>query len=209
MSMRGQPFCARSFGSLLLWLAALAVPIPGFAGPVTLFSDLGPGFPGDTPSGFGPIGSFAAITFTTTGAGFLTQISTAMTDVPDGSRTTGLYTNSGNAPGSLIENFTLPVTGNFMVLTVNSVLNPFLSANTQYWFVVSNPANISWYANDENVLGGLWSGSTLSTLTQSFATGAGPGIQLTGISAAPEPSSALLAAIGALAFAASKYRRSR
>ena len=169
-----------------------------------IFSNIGAGFPGDTPA-FHASGSggnlFVGTTFTTSGTGNLLSISTELAANPTSTLSVGLYTNSSGEPGTLLESWSIIVpiyTGSLPPLTTfASVLNPSLSSGTQYWFVVTTTNNtINWAQNDKAVNGGLWSSLTsLSTLSQVVLNSPTPGIQL---DSTPEPVSGLLLATGTL-----------
>jgi len=92
------------------------------------------------------------------------------------------------------------------------VLNPLLSSGTQYWivFTQASPDQVTWFSNNEAVTGGIWSGSTLTSLSHLFQTGATPGIELDSTSI-PEPTSAMLLGLGisSLLFAKKMMRRGR
>jgi hypothetical protein len=116
-----------------------------------------------------------------------------------------LYMDSGGAPGNLLESWSVTLPGLTQLppgTTLTSVLHPSLFAGTQYWFVLtpaSGPGTfVNWNLNDQGVIGGVWAGSSLSSLTKSFATDPTPGIQLTSV---PEPGSAGLFALGSLIIA--------
>jgi hypothetical protein len=77
------------------------------------------------------------------------------------------------------------------------VLNPLLSSGSAYWIVFSQSSGnqITWFSNDESVAGGIWSGNTLTTMSNVFATFDTPGIELDS-AATPEPASAMLLGLG-------------
>lgn len=175
--------------------------MPALLSAGVIYSNVGAGFPGDTP-GF-PASStlFVGTTFTTSGGGNLSSISTDLAANPTSTLGVGLYTNSSGEPGTLLESWSITVpiyTGSLTpVTTFASVLHPLLSSGTQYWFVVSSPNNtINWAQNDKAVNGGLWSSmSSVNTLSQVLPNSPTPGIQLNSI---PEPVSGLLLATGTL-----------
>ena len=193
----------------LIILAALIVPAQAFAG-VVFFSDMGPGFPADAPEGFAPDLPFDGVSFVANTTGVLTQIQVALHAENGNSQSGGWgwYADSGGEPGTLLESLMVPVTGG-EVATVNSVVNPVLTAGDTYWFVLLNPAptSLNWLGNDEGVPGGVWDGSTLTTITGD-PTKAAAAIELTGNgTGVPEPSAAGMLAIGALALLVVKVSR--
>jgi hypothetical protein len=181
----------------------LAVSCIAFCGNMasagTIYSNLGDGLRGYVGYEMNSTSSaFLGTAFTTTGAGVLSDIVihglafTAATPV-----TLGLYTDNTNEPGTLLESWTtttLP-TGDPSPLTIlPSVINPSLSASTQYWVVVSRPSGtIVLWSNDQGVNGGVWAGNSLTNLFHSSIGNPTPGIQLDSV---PEPASATLLCLG-------------
>ncbi|HLW77546.1 MAG TPA: choice-of-anchor R domain-containing protein, partial [Bryobacteraceae bacterium] len=135
--------------------AALAIPASLSAGPVVLFGDIGPGFPGDTPLGHVLRAGFAAVTFMTSAGGSLSQVELGMSAQNPENLTAGLYADSAGEPGTLLESFTIPIPTKVQSTTVSSLLNPVLSASTRYWFVFAPLGGETWFADDQNVLGGI------------------------------------------------------
>jgi hypothetical protein len=171
---------------------ALVVCCPSILSAGTIYSNIGPGFPGDSLNVYildGP--TFAGTAFTTTGAGELATIFLGI-GTTTSPATGGLYTNSSGEPGTLLESWTFsaPNVG-FPSETLTSVAHPFLSSGTQYWFVLKLEIgqNGGWLSNDQAISGGIWLGSTADTLSQMFTNTPTPGIQLTSV---PEPSSRIL-----------------
>ena len=129
----------------------------------------------------------------------------------------GLYTDSGGQPGSLLEDWNVDAPGFPGILTaIPSVQNPFLSADTQYWIVISvttaQKDRLAWYQNNQGITGGLWIGSSLNGLIEAEAGMAIPAIQLnsTTPSAVPEPpSGTLLPALALLWITGATRRRFR
>lgn len=198
----------RRYLGRLIVLAALVVPVHAFA-EVVIFSDFGPGFPGDAPIGFGPIQPFDGVSFVASNTGALTQIQVALRaeDAPF-NQDAALYSDSGGEPGTLLESLSLPVSGT-EIATVNSLVNPVLTAGDTYWFVLLNPTpgSLNWLGNDEGVMGGVWDGSTLTTITGD-PTKPAAAIELTGnATGVPEPSAAGTFALGALALLVFKLHR--
>jgi hypothetical protein len=184
--------------SAVLWM-------PTHAWGSVIYSNISPAFPGDGGSTYGADVGYVGTTFTTTAGGILGQIDLSIVVV--GSPTivpAGLYTNSGDAPDMLLEswNVLVPTSPNSNLLILTSLLNPVLSASTQYWFVFNDgptPATTSWLANDESVPGGIWSGSSsLTGMVHTLADSPAPGIQLL---STPEPGTGVLLGAGCLALA--------
>ncbi len=171
-----------------------------------IYSNIGAGFPGDSPGHYGIDGRiwpFIGTTFTTTAGGELSSIVTDLS-YPSGPMTpftVGLYANASGQPGVSLESWndvTVPGGSSCCppVTTFTSVLHPLLTPGTQYWFVMSLRGKIvDWFENDQGVNGGIWFGSTVDDLSQGFATSATPGIQLDSV---PEPSAGGLLIVGSL-----------
>ncbi len=106
--------------------------------------------------------------------------------------------NGSGAPGSILESFT-NVTTPSGYLTLNSVLDPLLTAGTQYWVCMEPATSTSyngWYFNNQNVLANSaferseWGWSSFGpTKAGTFQVAAVP---------VPEPSTACLLALGAI-----------
>jgi hypothetical protein len=195
----------------LIVLAAFAVPVQLFAG-LVIYSNEGPGFPADSPEGLSPFAGIDGVSFVATNSGTLTQVQVGIqAEISNFNMPASLYTDSGGEPGTLLEGFMVPITTGFQTATVNSVVNPLLTAGQTYWFVIQNPADsdINWITSDEGVLGGLPTGPTLTTLDPEPTT-LQASIALTGNatgSGVPEPSAAVMAVIGAVALAVVKLNR--
>jgi hypothetical protein len=200
------------FTRSLLTLALCTIP----AQCDILYSNIGAGFPTDSAGDYfsSASGNFLATEFTTTGGGNLGSISLSLKAISlpvEG----GLYTYFAGEPGVLLESwsFSTPLGDsefpNPPVTTLTSVLNPFLSPGTPYWFVFtsSSVSEVQWYMNDTGVTGGIWSASTLLTgQSQSSAALLAPGIQL---NTAPEPASFVLLALGCTALIAKRRSRQK
>jgi hypothetical protein len=178
MEIRGRQFGFVLFG--VLSALSLILPRPSIAG--TIYSNLSPGntflINRDYETSFG----FMATTFVTTGQGTLDNILTPVFSL-DSPVTFGLYTNSGDAPGALMESWTAAVPGfPGVLMTLPSIQNPFLAAATQYWFVIALSAaqrnNVAWYQNDEGITGGLWAGNSLDAMLEFVPDSPTPAIQL-------------------------------
>ena len=127
--------------------------------------------------------------------------------------TIGLYTNLSGQPGTLLENWTatFPDELDVPLITLTSVLNPFIAAGTQYWAVVSvDPSGVTWGYNTQGVIGGEWIGFSFADWTNygitDFPT---PAIELDAVSNVPEPISAISLGLGFLAMIALHKRWSR
>jgi hypothetical protein len=173
----------------------------GAASADTLYGDIGAGFPADSPSDYNTAGTFFGTTFTASATGNLGSLEFDAwgTTSPV---TVGLYTSAAGEPGTLLESWsaTVPTGGGFpppAATFLTSVLNPLLSSGSAYWIVFSQSSGnqITWFSNDESVAGGIWSGNTLTTMSNVFATFDTPGIELDS-AATPEPASAMLLGLG-------------
>lgn len=196
---------ARSERFLLLVLAAVGWT-PVYAASI-LYTDIGPGYAGDSTIGYGSPGSFFGTTFTTTAGGSLSEVIVGVGSDTTTMAPAALYTNSGGEPGTLLEswNVTLPFsTGN--TVTLISLLQPVLSANTQYWFVFGPGAEadgVQLTGNDTGILGGPWAGDTLTGLSAESGPGyLTPGIEVIGAASVPEPGTGALIALTSVALAA-------
>jgi PEP-CTERM motif len=129
-----------------------------------------------------------------------------------------LTADNKDAPGSVIESFTLDGTllpvfgGNATPVTVNSILNPTLSSGTFYWITVATDLNnsMAWNLNttgDSNDQAQSSDGGS----TWFSPSGNTPGaFEVDGtLAGVPEPGSALLIGAGLLATYALGRRRSR
>jgi hypothetical protein len=177
---------------VLCWIPAHAA---------TIYSNVGGGFPGDSPISYSTQATFFGSTFTTTSGGNLNTLSLdVLATTSPVTITVGVYANSAGEPGTLLESWsaTIPTTGSPPALTtLTSILNPSLSAATQYWVVLTqaSASQIVWFGNDTSTAGGIWSGSPIGSLSQFFATSAAPGIVLTStVPTVPEPTTWVLLA---------------
>jgi hypothetical protein len=174
-----------------------------FCGPLpagTIYNNLGPGNTWIVNREYDTNFDFMATPFVTTGGGKLDTILAPFFSL-DSPVTLGLYTDSSGHPGALLESWSATVPGFPGVLTTfTSVLNPSLSADTEYWFVVTPPAphQPAWYWNNQGITGGVWAGNALNSLI-SFVPGSPmPAIQLNSV---PEPASGILLGSGLLILA--------
>ena len=139
--------------------------------------------------------SFLGTTFVTTGSGALDTVLTSVFSF-DSPITFGLYTNGNNAPDTLLESWSVPVPGlPGQLFTLNSVLNPVLTADTQYWFVITQtrPEQVAWYENNQGVAGGIFAGNS-GSMIEFLPASPMPAIQLNSTSGGstttvPEPGS--------------------
>lgn len=141
---------------------------------------------------------FMATPFVPTGGGNLEDIVTPIFSL-DPPVTFGLYTDSAGQPGTLLEDWSVSVPGfPAQLVTLTSVQNPLLSADTPYWFVISLTSaqknELAWYQNSQGVDGGIWLGFGLTNLTQFTPGSPTPAIQLnsTAEASTPEPASGIL-----------------
>lgn len=202
-------------GKILLIMLAASVfaPFQALAGAV-LYSNIGPGFAGDTTEGWESGDAYFGTAFTTTAGGTLSEIIIGAGSDVITMDTAGLYADSGGEPGAPLEswNVMLPYgTGNSETLI--SMLNPVLSADTQYWFVFGpGSETVEWVGNDTNVVGSPWSGPTLTTLSggdSSDPTDFSLGIELLAESSVPEPSTGSMIAVACVALVTFRRIRSK
>ena len=173
----------------------------------TLYNNLGPGNTWTINREYDVNSDFMASSFTTSGSGNLLDVSIPLFSLNNPVEL-GLYTDSGGKPGTLLENWSVTAPGFPGILTTfASVQSPFLSAETEYWFVIDVAAdqklNLAWYQNDEGVTGGIWIGNSLDSLIEALPNSPAPAIQLnsTTASTVPEPAGGmgLAAGLGAMA----------
>jgi sugar lactone lactonase YvrE len=177
--------------SIRLFLAISCIAFSSAAASAgVIYSNIGTGFPGDSNGAYNAGVTFEGTSFTTTSAGTLFSLEFVVKGTTS-PVTVGLYTNSGGQPGTLLESWSavVPVGTSFpppAATILTSVVRPSLSAATQYWlvFTQSSEDQVTWFANDEGVAGGIWGGSSITTLSQGFSDAAAPGIQL---NTAPPP----------------------
>jgi hypothetical protein len=180
--------------SSLIVLALGYVPASLSAG--TIYDNLGPSNSFENSGSYAMTNGFLGTTFVTTGGGSLETVLLPLESVAPAFLTMGLFTNLSGQPGKLLESWTVfetnldppPIT------TLVSVFQPTLTSETQYWFVVSpSPSFVIWYQNNRGVTGGVYGGSSLEALPQSFASLSVPAIQVNSV---PEPTSGMLLAVG-------------
>ncbi len=186
------------------------------------FNDFGPGDSFNTNSGCTVSTNSSethqqitsAMQFTSAASGSLTSIELAMSIISGAnSFTVTLNTDSGGLPGAILESFTLtdvPTLGtSFPPEVLTSVVQPTLTAGTNYWINIS-PSDLNsdtWGAWNFNSIGvtGLIAQNGISFGVQTLSAFA------VNVSAVPEPSSlalGLLGAAGALGLGARRVRRS-
>jgi len=166
----------------------------------SIYNNLGPGDTWIINREWDTNFDFMATPFVTTAAGNLGGILTPLFNL-NNPVSLGLYTDSGGKPDSLLEDWNVTAPGFPGVLTtIPSVQNPFLSANTEYWLVISLTSaqknNLAWYQNNQGVTGGIWAGTALGSLIELEPDSPSPAIQLNSItsSAVPEPESRIVIA---------------
>jgi hypothetical protein len=120
------------------------------AGPVTLFSDFGPGGTWSPGPGWtfgcgavcwGNAGLTLAFGFTPNVTANLAEVDTvvqSMFSVPETLLLSVAADSSGN-PGAVLEQFSLPLTLTPAVLTAVSAVHPLLESGEQYWIVYQLP----------------------------------------------------------------------
>jgi hypothetical protein len=140
--------------------------------------------------------------FTASASGNLGQVLLPVADIL-GSLTFGLYTNAGGKPGTLLEqwtNVTVPTSyQNIPLLTLTSELNPYLSEGDDYWFVATSAATIrglQWLPNNEGILGGIWDGTSIDSLTQILSGISAPALEVESTTLTPELDTWILLAAG-------------
>ena len=180
-----------------LTLIFCGVACDAVSGPI-LYSNIGPGYPGDAVAGIATNAAVFGTTFTAVGSGTLGAVLFSLSSAAPGNPvvTASLYSNSGAQPGPLLESWVYTYALGFSVQNLASIAHPTIVAGNSYWFLLqlnpSVPSTLDWDGNDTGVTGGLWAGNTLTSLFNSFNSLAAPGIQLTGVAAVPEPASGVL-----------------
>jgi hypothetical protein len=113
-----------------------------------------------------------------------------------GSVVVELMTNSGGAPGSVIESWTPSIGSTSAMVTVSSAVLPTLKHGTNYWVAVTTTGSleVNWFTTTTNIRGadlflGSWVSSSGSTK---------PAVAVLSF-AAPEPSTGGLASAALLA----------
>jgi hypothetical protein len=171
----------------------------------SLYTNIGSGpFPwGAAFTTESPSSSFSDGTeFFASASGNLGQILLPVADIL-GSVTFGLYTNASGQPGTLLEqwtNVTVPTSyQNIPLLTLTSELNPFLSEGDDYWFVATSAATsrgLQWLPNNEGIPGGIWDGTSITSLTQILSGLSAPAIEVESTTLTPELDTWILLAAG-------------
>jgi hypothetical protein len=195
--------------SICIWTAAIAMPVVSHAD--IMFSNFGAGYTYNTAvgnvvgNGFDGNDYAEADTFTPGVTATFTSLEIALSCVftCTDNFTVALTTNSGDAPSTALESFTVAGSSlgtfgaNNPPIVLNSVLNPVLTAGTQYWIAVSSDLNnsIEWNVNSTG------DASDQAISTDSGATWFSPSGQTPGayevdgtpvVSAVPEPGSIAL-----------------
>lgn len=162
-----------------LAILALLVATPCVAD--TIYNNLGPGNTFLVNREYDTSTAILATTFTATGSGALDTVLLSAFSL-DPAITFGLYANGDNAPGQLLESWNVPVPGlPGQLFTLNSALNPVLTTNTEYWFVITQtrPFQVAWYENNQGVAGGINESSSLNGPFLGFVPGSPiPALQL-------------------------------
>jgi hypothetical protein len=174
---------------LLLLLPFLAVS-PLRAG--IIYSNLGPGNTFNVNAFYDTNFNYMATTFVTSDGGALGDILTPVSSLSS-PVSFGLYTNSGGQPGALLESWNANVPASPGLVDLSSQLNPSLSAQTQYWFLIAlsgaQKEELDWYQNNQGVDGGIYLGNQVNDLTGFVAGSPAPAIQLNSV---PEPATAIM-----------------
>ena len=195
-------------------LNAIVTLVFGVASPClagSIYSNLGPGDSFIINRDFETNFDFMATTFVATGGGVLGDIRTSLFSL-DSPVDLGLYTDSGDKPGALLESWSATVPGFPGILTtITSVQNPLLAAGAQYWFVIAltdaQRNKVAWYQNNQGVAGGVWAGPSLDHMLEFEPDSPAPAIELDSTASAPvpEPTSGVL--VGTLLLFATHLRR--
>jgi hypothetical protein len=226
IDLQGNLFLKKCFSKALL-VCLVASALPAIAPASVLFSNFGAGMSYNTSQG-NPIGNdFAgdnaaqAETFTPTVNATFNSLSLALSCVANCSAkqmfTISLTKNTNDAPGAVVEGFvisssTLGLQGtNNVPFTATSLLDPLLTAGTQYWVTVSSTTAyaISWGDNTTGDTSdqAVSSDGGASWFSPSFMT---PSAYQVNATLVAEPSTGILLAGGLLlGFADRRARRSR
>ncbi len=224
-----------------LLLSALAIYAVVLAGPTAaradiVFTNFGPSFLYDVTEG-NPIGNgqdgttnnyAEGETFTPINDYTLSTIYVALSDAAGSTNTdpliVNLTTDAGDQPGTVLESFTIaPGTlgtlgANNAPIALTSLLNPALTAGTQYWVTVSDALGIDAFIWNQNNSGDSADQAQSSDGGATWLSPSGntPGaFEVDGTLVAtvgaitPEPGSLVLLGSGALAFFGSRWRRLR
>jgi len=193
----------RSIASALVLSAPLILSLLG-ARPLragTIYNNLGPGNTWIINREYDTNLDYMASRLVTTSAGNLGDLLIPLFSL-NNPATMALYTDSGGRPNTLLESWTVNLPGFPGILTtLTSVQNPFLAADTQYWFVITitdaQKDNLAWYENNQGIKGGVWAGNSLSGLIEFEGDSPMPAIQLNSTTT-PEPATVLLIATSLL-----------
>lgn len=202
-----------SLNKAILVIALLALPTISSAD--VLYSNIGVAYPTDPADAYTAGFDYFATVFTADVTGPLSSLEIDVAGFSGNASDSfgaALYTDSSAEPGTLLESWSAPLpAGNYTnippLTVLASVENPVLYAGSSYWLVLTEPANhqLMWFANDQNVAGGMWSGNSITGLSQAFPDDVAPGIQLN--AAVPEPSSGVMLGLGYGLIALSVWRR--
>jgi hypothetical protein len=207
-----RPLALAVFVSAILW-----VPAPALAN--VIYSNFDSNFPATNPGVYATGSGYIGTAFTASVGGTLASIEFDLE--VGGTATTiagSLYTDAAGEPGTLLESWTVPLPSapDSSLTVLTSVAHPVLSAGTEYFFVFDDPfipGPVAWFQNDENINGGLWSGTTLNNLAPDSLSNPAPGIELlstTTSSGVPEPGTGVLLGAGSLLLMGlAKVRRAR
>ena len=194
-----------------VWLAGSFTSTATLPGQTVIYSDFGPGFSYSTATVWGVEGASVSGGYRGQAQFFTPSFNCTLsyfelaTYHSSGSRLSNFFLaqdNGAGAPGAILESFT-NVTTPTGLLTLNSVLDPVLTAGTQYWLCMEPGADTSlngWYFNNQNVQSGFaferseWSWAPIPAPAPPSGT-----FQVVGIPVpTPEPSAASLLVFGVI-----------
>ncbi len=158
----------------------------------------------------------AAITFIPSATVSLTSIELALRHLNGtNSYKITLALDSGGQPGTALESwFVSPPTptGIVPLTSVTSVVAPQLDAGTMYWLMAQSTANVQscfWYVNDQGInTGSVYSQITSGATPWTSISNPDLAFRVSGNTAAPEPGTLGLLALGALSMAGRRRSRS-
>jgi PEP-CTERM motif len=207
---------------VVLVALVLLLGVAGQAKADVLYTTLGPGNTYDTAKGYFVDGAnfynqVIAMPFTPGATAVFQDALVAVANYQGNSSvlTVNLETDNGGVPGTILDTTTATVIADFSsggsVVTATSVLNPTLTAGSTYWLVLSNSdpnAEAVWmYAYQDAVGPAAFNQSGSPTGPWNSFNDTLTGFQIDGASAAPEPASLTLLALGALGLAGYGWRR--
>jgi hypothetical protein len=187
------------------------------AGAVVIATTFGPGDSYDASIGY-PIGSE---TLQEIAVGFVPGFDSALDSIRLATKhlagannyTVYLASDSGGSPGGALETFSsLAFTSPDSILTLNSLLNPTLSAGSTYWIVVSAPdlsgSYGEWNWNDQGFFGLAFQNAGTGWKSDDNPTPAFE-VNASRTTSVPEPTTLLLFGAGFVGFTALRRRRAK